>query len=84
MSMDILPFYGETRIFPYDFAPEGWMTCDGQLLPIKGNEILGSVIGITYGGDGKTNFALPKVVGPKSQGTPLKVCISLQGQIPKA
>lgn len=55
------PFIGEIRIFPYTFAPSGWASCDGQLLPIKQYSALYAVIGITYGGDGKTNFALPNL-----------------------
>jgi microcystin-dependent protein len=53
------PYVGEIRLFAGNFAPVGWMTCDGQLLPITGNETLFNLIGTTYGGDGNTTFALP-------------------------
>jgi microcystin-dependent protein len=50
---------GQIKIFPYNFAPTGWLQCDGQVLPISQNQTLFDVIGTTYGGDGKTTFALP-------------------------
>jgi microcystin-dependent protein len=53
------PFVAEIRMFPFNFAPQGWATCDGQLLPIAQNTALFSLIGTTYGGDGRTTFALP-------------------------
>ena len=55
------PFYGEIRMFAGNFAPLGWAFCDGQLLPISGNEALFSLLGTTYGGNGSTNFALPNL-----------------------
>jgi microcystin-dependent protein len=57
------PFVAEVRIFPFNFAPRGWAFCDGQLLPISQNTALFSLLGTTYGGDGKTNFALPDLQG---------------------
>lgn len=57
------PFIGEIKIFPYNFAPKGWAYCDGQLLPISQNQMLFSIIGTTYGGNGTTNFALPNLRG---------------------
>jgi microcystin-dependent protein len=57
------PFVAEIRIFPFNFAPTGWATCDGQLLPISQNTALFSLLGTTYGGDGKSNFALPNFEG---------------------
>jgi microcystin-dependent protein len=57
------PFVAEIRIFPFNFAPRGWAFCDGQLLPISQNTALFSLLGTTYGGDGKSNFALPNVQG---------------------
>jgi len=57
------PFLGEVQWFAGNFAPRGWAFCDGQLLPIIGNEALFSILGTTYGGDGRTNFALPEVRG---------------------
>ena len=53
------PFLGEIRIMTYDFAPKGWALCDGQLLPINQNQALFSLLGTTFGGDGRTTFALP-------------------------
>jgi microcystin-dependent protein len=57
------PFVAEIRIFPFNFAPKGWAWCDGQLLPISQNTALFSLLGTTYGGDGKANFALPDLQG---------------------
>ncbi|HEX8173537.1 MAG TPA: tail fiber protein [Pyrinomonadaceae bacterium] len=53
------PFVAEIRIFPFNFAPKGWAFCDGQLLPLSQNTALFSLLGTTYGGDGKSTFALP-------------------------
>jgi microcystin-dependent protein len=53
------PFIGEIRVFPYTFAPAGWAQCNGQLLPISQNTALFSILSTTYGGDGKSTFALP-------------------------
>lgn len=53
------PFVAEIRIFPFNFAPKGWAWCDGQLMPLSQNTALFSLLGTTYGGDGKSNFALP-------------------------
>ena len=57
------PFVAEIRIFPFNFAPIGWAFCDGQLLPISQNTALFSLLGTTYGGDGKSTFALPDLQG---------------------
>ncbi len=57
------PFVAEIRIFPFNFAPKGWAWCNGQLLPISQNTALFSLLGTTYGGDGKSNFALPNLEG---------------------
>jgi microcystin-dependent protein len=57
------PFVAEIRIFPFNFAPKGWALCDGQILPISQNTALFSLLGTTYGGDGKSNFALPNLQG---------------------
>jgi microcystin-dependent protein len=56
-------FLGEIRIFPFNFAPVGWAFCNGQILPISQNTALFSLLGTTYGGDGKSNFALPNLQG---------------------
>ena len=55
------PYIGEIRMFAGNFAPVGWMFCDGQLLPISENETLFNLIGTTYGGDGQSTFALPNL-----------------------
>lgn len=57
------PFVAEIRIFPFNFAPKGWAFCDGQLLPLSQNTALFSLLGTTYGGDGKSTFALPDMQG---------------------
>jgi len=53
------PFLAEIRIMSFNFAPKGWALCNGQLLPINQNQALFSLLGTTYGGDGRVNFALP-------------------------
>lgn len=64
------PYVGEIRMFAGNFAPAGWMFCEGQLLPISENETLFQLIGTTYGGDGQSTFALPDLRGrlPLQQG----------------
>ncbi len=57
------PFVAEIRIFPFNFAPKGWAFCDGQILPISQNTALFSLLGTTYGGDGRSTFALPDLEG---------------------
>ena len=57
------PFVAEIRIFAGNFAPKGWALCNGQLMPISQNTALFSLLGTTYGGDGKSNFALPNLQG---------------------
>ena len=57
------PFVAEIRIFPFNFAPKGWAWCDGQLLPLSQNTALFSLLGTTYGGNGKSNFGLPDLQG---------------------
>jgi len=64
------PFVAEIRIFTGNFAPKGWAQCNGQIMPISQNTALFSLLGTTYGGDGKSNFALPDMQGnaPMQQG----------------
>lgn len=64
------PFVAEIRIMPFNFAPKGWAFCNGQILPLSQNTALFSLLGTTYGGDGKSNFALPNLQGcaPLQQG----------------
>lgn len=57
------PFLAEIRMVSFNFAPKGWAFCNGQLLPINQNQALFSLLGTTYGGDGRTTFALPDLRG---------------------
>lgn len=57
------PFLGEIRVVAFDFAPQGWLDCDGRLMSIAQNTALFSLLGTTYGGNGTTNFALPDFRG---------------------
>lgn len=57
------PFIGEIAVLGFNFAPRGWAFCDGQILPINQNQALFSLLGTTYGGDGRTSFALPDLRG---------------------
>ena len=57
------PFIGQISIYAFNFAPRGWMPCDGRLLPIAQYQALFALIGTTYGGDGRTTFALPDLRG---------------------
>jgi microcystin-dependent protein len=57
------PFIAEIKIFGFNFAPRSWAMCNGQLLPINQNQALFSLLGTTYGGDGRTTFALPNLQG---------------------
>lgn len=70
------PFLAEIRIVGFNFAPRGWAFCDGQILPINQNQSLYSLLGTTYGGDGRTSFALPDMRGR----TPIHVGRSNGGQ----
>src|SRR5277367_4227735 len=57
------PYLSEIKIFSFGFAPKGWALCNGQLLPINQNQAIFSLLGTTYGGDGRVNFALPNLQG---------------------
>ena len=57
------PFLSEIKIVSFNFPPKGWALCNGQLLPINQNQALFSLLGTTYGGDGRVNFALPNLQG---------------------
>jgi microcystin-dependent protein len=61
--VSINPFVAEVRIFAFNFAPTGWAFCDGQIMPISQNTALFALLGVTYGGDGKSTFALPDCQG---------------------
>lgn len=76
------PYYGEIRMFAGNFAPQGWAFCDGQLLAISDNDVLFSLIGTTYGGDGVSTFALPDLRGrlPLHQGQGSGLSLRRMGQ----
>ncbi len=77
------PFLAEIRIFAGTFAPKGWATCDGQLLPMSQNTALFSLLGTYYGGDGKSTFALPNMAGsaPIGQGQGAGLSQRLLGEV---
>lgn len=76
------PFVAEIRLFPFNFAPTGWATCDGQLIPISQNTALFSLLGTMYGGDGKSTFALPDLgrAAPMHAGTGSGLSPRFQGE----
>ncbi|GAB6039783.1 phage tail protein [Endothiovibrio diazotrophicus] len=76
------PFLAEIRILPYYFAPEDWAYCEGQIYPIQQNPALYSLLGITWGGDGRSTFALPNMLGrvPMGNGTGPGLTPRIQGQ----
>lgn len=74
------PLLAEIRLFAGNFAPRGWALCEGQLLPIAQNAALFSLLGTTYGGDGRTTFALPKLAQVPVEG--LRYIIALEGVYP--
>jgi microcystin-dependent protein len=75
------PFIGMIALFPYNFTPVGWAVCEGQILPIKQCEALYALIGITFGGDGRTTFALPNLKGREPLPN-LRYCIAMIGIFP--
>lgn len=78
-------YLGDVRAVSFDFAPQGWAPCKGQLLPIAQNRALFSLLGTAYGGDGRTSFALPALAGvPAQDGAFLNYCICVQGTAPTA
>lgn len=66
--MDNTPYLGEVKIVSFPFAPKGWAFCNGQLLPVNQNQALFSLLGVVYGGDGKTTFGLPDLRGRAALG----------------
>jgi len=79
----VTPFLGEIQIFAFNFCPVGWAPLNGQLFPISQNTALFSLLGTIYGGDGISNFALPKWGSMfTANGGPLTPCIALQGVFP--
>ena len=75
------PLLGQIELFPYTFVPKNWMACTGQLLPINQNTALFSLLGTTYGGDGRTTFAVPNLQG-KEPIPGLQFCIAVNGMYP--
>ncbi|WP_430885035.1 phage tail protein [Fusibacter sp. JL216-2] len=76
------PILGQIQLFPFGFAPEGWEGCVGQILPIRDNEALYAVLGLTYGGDGRNTFGLPDL----RNAIPIDgmwYCISMEGMFPR-
>lgn len=75
-------YIGEIRIFAGNFAPYGWALCNGQLMSIQQNSALYSIVGVQYGGDGKTTFALPNLTGaaPMNQGAGLELTLRQVGE----
>jgi len=76
----VLPFIGQIQAFPFSFAPQGWLPCNGQLMLIQQNTALFQLIGITYGGDGQTTFALPQIAPIAPQGP--SYFIAIEGVYP--
>jgi len=75
------PFIGEIELFPYTFAPMEWLSCEGQLLNVNTYSPLFALIGNQYGGDGRTTFALPNLLGTEPVPN-MKYYIALQGIFP--
>lgn len=77
------PLLGEIRLLPFNFAPRGWAACNGAVLPISQNQALFSLLGTNFGGDGRTNFALPDLrsKSPFPAGV-IGYCIATQGVFP--
>lgn len=75
------PFIGQIELFPYDFEPIDWTTCDGKILQVGSNPALFSLLGTRFGGDGRTTFAVPDL--RKASPNPnLRYCIALNGVYP--
>jgi microcystin-dependent protein len=75
------PFIAQVQLFAFNFAPRRWAFCEGQLMPINQNQALFSLLGTTYGGDGKSTFALPDLRG-KEPIAGMHYCIALEGVFP--
>ena len=77
--MSVTPFLSEIQWVSFNFAPKGWALCDGRLLPINQNQALFSLLGTTYGGDGRVNFALPDLRGRVPIGAASSAELGLRG-----
>lgn len=71
------PLLGQIELFPYNFAPEGWLACQGQLMPINKYQALYSLLGTQFGGDDRTTFALPDLQG-KAPAPHLTYCMAVE------
>lgn len=78
------PYIGEVRAFAFDFVPQGWALCNGALMPIAENQALFSLLGPKYGGNGETDFALPRLADIPSEGQPAQTAyyIAINGTFP--
>lgn len=76
-------FLGEIRLFGGDYAPKGWHLCDGKQFPVRGNEGLYSILGTKFGGDGRTNFLLPKMEPMLVNRAKLVYIICIEGVFPQ-
>lgn len=76
------PYVGQIQAFPYTFAPQDWVLCDGRLLQIKEYAALYSLLGLNYGGDGRTTFALPNLIGAEPDSN-MGYYIALKGSYPQ-
>ena len=74
------PFIGQLCQFPYNFAPKGWAFCHGQILSISQYPALFSLVGVNFGGDGRSTFALPDLRPKDSQGKPMEIYIGQDSQ----
>jgi microcystin-dependent protein len=81
VPVPVEPFLGEIRLLPYSSPPNGWSTCQGQLLPVGGNTALFSLLGINFGGDGTEDFALPDLSNAKVP-SGLQYLIAMRGAFP--
>ncbi|BAE82322.1 phage tail protein [Desulfitobacterium hafniense] len=79
---DLEILLGAIYLFPYPFVPKKWLICDGRSLPTAQYEPLFSLLGNTYGGDGKTTFALPNLIGAEPHPN-MKYCIAYSGIFPQ-
>ena len=75
------PFIGQIQLFTYNFTPRGWLKCEGQLLPISENAALFSLVGTTFGGDGRTTFAIPDL-RRRAPGKNVDYYIAIEGVFP--
>jgi len=75
-------FIGEVRAMPYEFVPQGWAPCQGQLLQVASNTALYSLLGNTYGGTAPTSFALPTLAPMQGKEGTLQYCIAVTGVFP--